>query len=79
LFDLGILAQPDSELHGILFDATTAFTNVRRIQILRRLAMKDNCGVQLCNFLFLASSLCSGNGADLELGEHRTRKDPDKV
>ncbi len=33
--------QPDMELHCIFIDAATAFTNVRRLQILRRLTTRE--------------------------------------
>ena len=33
--------QAERALHDVVFDAATAFTNVRRIQILRRLASRD--------------------------------------
>lgn len=39
-------ADPETELHNIIFDATTAFANVRRIQILRRLATGEVLAVE---------------------------------
>jgi DNA-binding transcriptional ArsR family regulator len=39
-------ADVETQLHHILFDAATAFTNVRRIQILRRLAMGEAVAAQ---------------------------------
>ena len=37
-------AQIERAVHEVVFDAATAFTNVRRIQILRRLAQKAGLG-----------------------------------
>jgi DNA-binding transcriptional ArsR family regulator len=39
-------AQLDTELHNIFIDAATAFTNVRRLQILRRLATREVFAVE---------------------------------
>ena len=40
-------AQIERAVHEVVFDAATAFTNVRRIQILRRLASRDAVTAQV--------------------------------
>jgi len=59
-------ADPETELHNILFDATTAFTNLRRIQILRRLAMGEVLAVEaLSKELGMSESAVSRHTAKL--------------
>jgi DNA-binding transcriptional ArsR family regulator len=56
----------EAELHDILFDATTAFANVRRIQILRRLATGEVLGVEtLSKELGMSESALSRHTAKL--------------
>lgn len=52
--------EVETEVHNILFDAATAFTNLRRIQILRRLATGEVLAVEtLSNDLGMSESAVS--------------------
>jgi len=59
-------ADLETELHNILFDATTAFTNLRRIQILRQLVTGQVLAVEtLGKDLGLSASAVSRHTAKL--------------
>jgi DNA-binding transcriptional ArsR family regulator len=59
-------AASERQLHGILFDAATAFTSVRRLQILRRLADGDAVDLRtLARELSMSDSAVSRHTAKL--------------
>ena len=59
-------AEQEAQLHRVLFEAATAFTNVRRLQILRRLVRGDVVNVEtLTRELSMSESAVSRHTAKL--------------
>lgn len=59
-------ATAELRLHDLLFEAATAFANVRRLQILRRLAERGpSDGADLCGALKMSPAALSRHGSKL--------------
>ena len=58
--------SPEAALHGVIFEAATAFTNIRRLQILRWLSKNDVVTSKaLCRKLSMSESAVSRHTAKL--------------